>query len=208
VAVVVDLITDIDDVWTHVRMLRGSGLSDLISRASWLVLDITFPFGRGEVPTFKNYANSLTKISPLPSARQVGTTGTKRWRYRVVPCDADGVCSPASDEFGVDDGNDTLDATDHVCLSWLDVAGVTDYKVYRTFSGGTPSSTGLIATVLPDLGDCGTGGSGGGDTGFKDIGGEGGEEFDESLCESETSITIGAKEIPTTVTFPAKEIPI
>ena len=211
-AVVINLITDPSDVWTHVRMSRGTGLSDLVSRMSWLVLDVTFPFGSGETPTFKNYVNSLTKITNV-SVRAVGTTGTSRYCYRVVPCDSDGVCGPASDEVVVTDGNASLDATDHICLSWLDDVGATSYKVYRTCA---PSGLGLglLATVLPNLGDCGTGGGGGGDTGYKDDGTDCvtdcAELFDlDDLegCQGVTTVSIGSKETPTTVTYPAKESP-
>ncbi len=193
----VALITDRKDVWMHVRMLRGTGLSDAMFRMSWLALEVGAPYSLVETPGFKNYANSLQKIV-VASAIQKGTTGTTKWRYRIVPCDADGCAvGSASDEFGVDDGNDDLDETDHICISWLDIEDATSYDVYRTLSDGTPSSTGLIATgVVPDLGDCGTGGGGGGDTGFKDTGIAGGAEFDESLCQGVSSISYPAKETP------------
>ncbi len=178
----VALITDRKDVWMHIRMLRGTGLSDALFRMSWLALEVGAPYQLAETPGFKNYGNSLTSI-PEPTVVQKGTKGTTRYKFRVVPCDADG-CFGASEEVGITDGNDTLDATDHICISWLDIEDATSYDVYRTVSDGTPSSTGLIATgVLPNLGDCGTGGGGGGDTGFKDEGDDGGEEFDESLCQ-------------------------
>ncbi|KKL52842.1 hypothetical protein LCGC14_2281440, partial [marine sediment metagenome] len=150
-------ITDAADLWLDVGMEYAVGFT--IERLYWLALEVTSPYALVGAPTTKNYANSLTPIA-FTSAVQKGTAGTAKWRYRIVPCDSDGVCSPASDEFGVDDGNDDLDATDHVCLSWRDVTGAANYKVYRTKSGGTPSSLGLIATVLPDLGDCGGGGGG------------------------------------------------
>ncbi|KKN23045.1 hypothetical protein LCGC14_0908880 [marine sediment metagenome] len=190
----VALITDRKDLWMHIRMDRGTGLSDALFRMSWLVLQVGRPtYQLAETPVSKNYANSLRKIV-IASAIQKGTTGTTKWRYRIVPCDADGCAvGSASDEFGVGDGNDTLDATDHICISWLDIVGATSYKVYRMFAGGTPSSTGLIGTVLPGLGDCGTG-EDEGDTGIKDTGDEGGEEFDESLCQGVTTVTYPSAE--------------
>ena len=193
----VALITDRKDLWMHIRMDRGTGLSDALFRMSWLALEVGAPYSLVETPGFKNYANSLEKIT-LTSAVQKGTTGTTKWRYRIVPCDADGCAvGSASDEFGVDDGNDDLDETDHICISWLDVTGAVSYRVYRTFAGGTPSSTGLIATgVLPNLGDCGLGDIDEGDTGVKDEGDDGGEEFDEALCQGVSSISYPAKETP------------
>ena len=176
-------ITKVSDLWLDVGMEHAVGFT--VERLYWLALQVTSKYSLVDTPSFKNYANSLIPIT-VASAIQKGTTGSAKWRYRIVPCDSDGVCSPstASEEFGVDDGNEDLDVTDHICLSWLDVADVTNYKVYRTKSGGTPSSLGLIATVLPDLGDCG-GGGGGGDTGVKDEGDDADEsdQFDESLCQ-------------------------
>ncbi|KKM74014.1 hypothetical protein LCGC14_1404690, partial [marine sediment metagenome] len=171
-------ITDRKDIWALITMAADDpGAAD--TRVSWLAFEVTFPIGLPETPTFKNYVNSLTKITNI-SIRTVGTAGTSRYCYRVVPCDSDGVCGPASDEIVIETGNAVLDATDHICLSWLDVTGVTNYKVYRTCA---PSGygLGLLATVLPNLGDCGTGGGGGGDTGYKD---------DGSDCPNEGIVTI------------------
>ncbi len=189
-------ITDAADLWLDVGMEYAVGFT--IERLYWLALEVTSPYALVGAPTFKNYGNSLSKIS-APVVQQQGTAGTTKYKFRVVPCDADGCAvGSASDEVTVDDGNAVLDATDHVCITWRDLDEAVSYDVYRTFSGGTPSSTGLIATgVLPNLGDCGTGGGGSGDTGFKDTGIAGGAEFDESLCQGVTTVTYGSKEVPT-----------
>ncbi len=191
-------ITDLDNIWIHCRFLRGNPTLSRC-RMSWATLLATFPFGRGETPTSKNYVNTLSKLGVV-SVRQEGTKGTSTYCYRVVPCDSDGVCGGAADEVKVTDGNATLDSTDHISLSWLDITGAANYKVYRTCS---PSGLGLglLATVLPNLGAGGSGGGGGGDTGYKDDGTQCitdcAELFSESLCQEVTTVTYGSKETPT-----------
>ncbi|KKK66138.1 hypothetical protein LCGC14_2967120, partial [marine sediment metagenome] len=143
-------ITDVTDLHIDCRLLVNGAT---INRGfmSWLVLVVTFPYGRAEVPTNKNYVNSLTPISPPPSARAVGTAGTSKYCYRVVPFDASGVDGPTSDEIIIETGHATLDVTNHVCLSWLDVDDAAGYKVYRTCAP-TGYGLGLLDTVLPDEG--------------------------------------------------------
>ena len=193
-------ITDRDDLWALISMQADNSGGRGV-KISWLAFEVTSPMGRGETPTFKNYVNSLTKISNV-SIRTIGTAGTSRYCYRIVPCDSAGVCGPASDEIVIEIGNATLNATNHICLSWLDVTGVTNYKVYRT-CGPSNLGIGLLATVLPNLGDCGTGGGGGGDTGYKD---------DGSACVTDCAELFNLDDLEgcqgvTTVTFPSKETP-
>ena len=194
------LITDRKDLYIRVYMDRVTGGSFTNQRVSWLVLESSFPFGSAETPAFKSYVNDLTKILNI-SARQEGTTGSTRYCYRVVPCDASGVCGPSSDEVVVTDGNATLDATNHICISWLDDVGATNYKVYRT-CGPSNLGIGLLDTVIPGQGDCG-GGGGGGQTGYKDNGSacitDCDDKFDLDALEGCQGVT--------TVTYPAKETP-
>ncbi len=196
------LITDPDDLWISIETNNSSSR---IIDISWMVLAITYPYARAETPTFKNYVNDLTKITNV-SARQEGTKGTTKYCYRIVPCDASGVCGPASDEVVVTDGNATLDATNHICLTWEDDVGATNYKVYRT-CGPSNLGIGLLETVLSNAGDCGDG-TGGGFSGYKDDGldciTDCDDKFDEDDlegCQGVSSLSIGAKETPTTVIF-------
>ncbi len=209
-AITLASITDPDDLWVSIE--ADSDFDNPIIRIFWMVFEITYPYALAETPTFKNYVNDLTKITNV-SARQVGTVGTTKYCYRIVPCDAAGVCGPASDEVTVTDGNATLDATNHICLTWEDDVGATNYKVYRT-CGPSNLGIGLLETVLPDLNDCGSGAGGSGFTGYKDDGldciTDCDDKFDEDAlegCQGVTTVTIGAKETPTTVTYPAKETP-
>lgn len=202
VVVNIALITDIKDLWTNVRFLRGTGASSSLIRMSWLVLEVLFPYGRGEVPGSKNYVNSLTEITNV-SIRTVGTAGTSKYCYRVVPFDSDGVDGPASDEFVIETGHATLDSDNYVCLSWLDVDDAAGYKVYRTCA---PSGygLGLLDTVLPDAGDCGGGGGGGIETGYKD---DGSDCEDEGDCEDFDEDALEGCQGVSAVTYPAKETP-
>jgi len=200
------LVTGRDDLWVKVSMI-GSTASNI--RVSWVALQATFSYTPPEAPTFKNYANGLTLIDPDPSARAEGTKGSTLYCYRIVPCNALG-CGPASEEIIVTDGNATLDATNHICLTWDDVEGATSYEVYRTCG---PAGLGLLATVLPNDGDCGAGG-GGGVSGHKDDGTECITDCDKIFnpgdfvgCQGVSTVVIPAKETPTTVTYPAAETP-
>jgi hypothetical protein len=74
-----------------------------------------------------------------------GTPGATTYRYTVTALNATGE-SMASQEVIVTTGNATLTGGNHNDLSWTAVTGATGYSVYRTVSGGTPSSTGKIAT--------------------------------------------------------------
>lgn len=161
------LITDPTDLYIRVYMDRLPLSSVLVDeRVSWLVIEADFPFGAVETPTFKNYVNSLTKINNI-SIRTVGTPGTSRYCYRVLPCDSAGICGPASDEVVIETGNANLDATNFICLTWFDDVGATNYKIYKTCAP-LDKGLGLIATVALDQGDCGTGGGGFGVTGYGD----------------------------------------
>ena len=195
-------ITDLGDFWATISMVRGSGPSDATFRVSWLAFQATFPYGLGETPTYKNYVNSLARF--FVSIRTVGTVGTSKYCYRVVPYDADGVDGPAADEVSIETGHATLDSTNHICLSWEDVDDASGYKIYRTCA---PSDygLGLLANISTNLGDCG-GGGGGGVSGYKDDGSDcpnAGDCDDDPFSEDALE---GCQEV-STVTYPAKETP-
>ena len=203
------LITDKSDLWVWVTMDRhpNQGVANpdrAVEQLSWLVLQCDFPFSSvGEAPTSITKVNGLAKVSPVLS--NVGASGFFRYCYRVVPVGANG--SGLSDEVSIEDGPSALDSTDKICLTWDDVTGATSYKVYRTCAP-TGIGTGLIATVLPNLGDCGGGGGAGGNTGMEDDGTvcpNAGDctdtQFSEALCQGVTTVTYPAKETPTTITY-------
>lgn len=206
-------ITNTKDIWISLMggprfTLAPVSDTEMIVKVSWLVVEATFVVAV-EVPTSIPYGIGLSIMS-LPILTQVGASGSTTWKYRVVPCNASG-CGIASEEVAITDGNAVLDETNFICITFNDVDGATSYKVYRTSAGGTPSTTGLIGTLIGSgEGTCGEddgfGGSGAG--GFKDEGQAPTEDFDEALCEDVDSITIPAKETPVSVVYPSREVPV
>jgi|SRR6266498_2297941 len=79
-----------------------------------------------------------------------GTPGATTYRYTITSVNATGE-SMASHEVIVTTGNATLTGSNHNDLSWPAVTGATGYSVYRTVSGGTPSSVGKISTAQAGL---------------------------------------------------------
>lgn len=98
-----------------------------------------------------------------PSAPTVvpqGTPGATTWGYKVTAWSDTGE-TLASTETQITNGNAVLTATDFNRISWDIVEGSVKYSVYRTTSGGTPSSTGLIkVTTAKDYDDKGDTASG------------------------------------------------
>jgi hypothetical protein len=79
-----------------------------------------------------------------------GTAGTTSYSYKLVANDGVGGVTAASVVGTLTTGNATLSGSNCNQLEWLANTGAFFYGVYRTASGGTPSSTGLIATVWPN----------------------------------------------------------
>ncbi len=76
-------------------------------------------------------------------------TGTcaSTWGYKVVAYLADGTTSTdATAEVTTAANATTLDGTHYNGISWTAVTGATSYTVFRTTSGGTPATTGKLAT--------------------------------------------------------------
>jgi hypothetical protein len=99
-----------------------------------------------------------------PAATAEGTTGGTTITYAVSALTATGE-TLASAAVTVANANATLSSTDYVQLTWDAVPGAGGYNIYRPTAGGTPSSTGLIATVgagTLSLRDTGLVGDGGG----------------------------------------------
>ena len=89
--------------------------------------------------------NTLSQPS-TPVITHTGT-GSGTWTYTIVACigptctqaSASGSCAAAC--------NTTANATNYPIITWTPTANADYYKVYRTVSGGTPSSLGIIAVI-------------------------------------------------------------
>ena len=73
----------------------------------------------------------------------VGTTGATTYTYVLVALSGAGV-TPAGAASSTATGNATLSSTNYNQNTWVQVAGATGYRLYRTVGGATQ---GLIATI-------------------------------------------------------------
>jgi hypothetical protein len=91
---------------------------------------------------------SLTALPAVaqPGVVKVGTAGTTTWGYKVTALDGLGETA-GSTEKTIANGNAVLDGTNFNTITWAQVGGAINYKIYRTTAGGTPATTGLIGTV-------------------------------------------------------------
>jgi hypothetical protein len=79
-----------------------------------------------------------------------GTAGSTTISYKIVARNGYGGAmgsTPASAAGTTTTANATLTAANSITLTWANVGGAAFYDVYRTAAGGTPSTTGLLATV-------------------------------------------------------------
>lgn len=84
--------------------------------------------------------------SPTPVVTPTGTTGATAYTYEVVAANDNGDTLPST-TTSTATGNATLTAGNYNAVTWAATVGARQYKVVRTASAGTPSTTGLIATV-------------------------------------------------------------
>src|SRR6185312_2023743 len=85
-----------------------------------------------------------TPGSPLVSPQ--GTPGAKTISYKITAYNSTGE-SDASQAKTITTGDTTLTGTNYNQLTWTAVPGATGYKIYRTATNGTPSTTGYIGTT-------------------------------------------------------------
>jgi hypothetical protein len=104
--------------------------------------------------TFTNVLQSapglLMAQTAVPTAVITGAAGAASYTYLVVATTRNGnVTRRAVGMTVVPSAPNTLDSTHYITLSWTAVKDATGYLIYRTaVSGGTPSSTGLIGSIL------------------------------------------------------------
>ncbi len=100
--------------------------------------------------------NSLS-VPGAPTVTPTGSTSNGiTYSYTITAVNAYGAETTASTAGTTNLGYNTLTTSAYNQLSWSAVAGATTYNIYRTVSGGSPSSTGLIgntsATSFSDFG--------------------------------------------------------
>lgn len=84
-----------------------------------------------------------------PVITTAGTAGVVTWGYQVIAVGPNGDSIP-SIAGTTTTGNAALTTTNYNIVTWAANAGAfLGYKIYRSASGGTPASTGLIATLGP-----------------------------------------------------------
>jgi len=86
----------------------------------------------------------VTPGSPLVAPQ--GTAGATSYSYAVASVNATGI-SKASQAKACTTGNATLDATNYNQITWILDPAATSYRIYRTATDGTPTTTGLIGTA-------------------------------------------------------------
>jgi Multicopper oxidase len=101
----------------------------------------------GACATGTTTAVVLLGAAAAPAVATVGAAGTTAWSYEVVAYNAngDGVPSPAGSTAV---GNATLSTTDYNQITWAPIANALGYRVLRTAAGGSPSTVGVIGSVV------------------------------------------------------------
>lgn len=96
---------------------------------------------------FMELLDQVLATPAQPTVANIGTAGSTSYSYRIVALKGTAVTLPSTVRTTTT-GNATLDTTNFNRITWTAVAGATGYRVYRTASAGTPSSTGIISTIV------------------------------------------------------------
>ena len=110
-----------------------------------------------QIPASVTQLASLTtaqlQTPTIQSAAQSGTTGATSYTYQVVCEDGNGGTTPHSSSVVVANGNATLSVSNYITIYLRrdTIKGCAKVDVYRTASGGTPSTTGKIGTITPPI---------------------------------------------------------
>lgn len=117
--------------------------------------DGTFSLDGVTVPSamrVKNLAEIVVVTQPAaPTIATQGTAGSTSYSYAVVAVQAGGTQSIGGLVGTIATGNAVLGTTNYNQITWAAVPGAASYNVYRTASGGTPATTGKIASVTSGL---------------------------------------------------------
>jgi len=157
--------------FTHVPLSSGGGAT--VGTAAYLAIShpsgsasygISLPAVLGGIST------SVLTTPAFNSVITTGNAGATSYSYKLAANDGAGGTTAASSVVTITTGNATLSGSNCIRFNWSAGTGAYSYGVYRTASGGTPSSTGLIGTVYPSsmagtsnyytFLDCGSAGNG------------------------------------------------
>jgi hypothetical protein len=100
------------------------------------------------VPYEANYGLTSTALGTPSgvSCTSEGTTGSTQYNYKIVAYVGPNA-TPASVAATCSNGNSTLSTTNWNKITWSSLSGADYYQVYRTYSVGSPSSTGGICKI-------------------------------------------------------------
>ena len=101
---------------------------------------------RGTITNIGGFTTSPLTTPAVPTVVPQGTVGTTSYGYRITARSSAGETLP-SPEGPTNTGNANLTVTNFNRITWTAVPGAVDYRIYRVFSGGTPSTNGLIGTT-------------------------------------------------------------
>ena len=87
-----------------------------------------------------------TPAAGSPAATVFGAPGAAAWTYVVKAVSLVGESFSAA-SASTSTGNAVLSSTNYNAVTWAAVAGAVSYNVYRTVSGGIPSSLGFIGNT-------------------------------------------------------------
>jgi Pectate lyase superfamily protein len=96
----------------------------------------------------RSIAVSQLGVAGAPTVTPIGGDEGATWSYKIVAKLSDGTPSAAGPAGATTHGDQTLDATNRISLSWTAVPGAASYDVYRTAHGVSPATNGKIANVL------------------------------------------------------------
>lgn len=93
--------------------------------------------------------NSKLNLPATPTITNAGTAGATAYSYKVSAILTDGTETDLSAAGSTATGNATLGAVNYNTITHSAYTDAYAYRIWRTASGGSPSSTGLIAVQFP-----------------------------------------------------------
>lgn len=125
-----------------------TGTTTAASTALTLAAALDFANGQGIAIANAGPLPSISAPTAAPTVTPTGTAGTTSYSYTYAYGDSNGGVTAASAAGSTTTGNATLTTTNYNAVAWAaPPAGVSVVYIFRTASGGTPNTTGLIGIV-------------------------------------------------------------